>query len=435
MVDGTVRLVMESQAPGVRLTTPEDGSLAAEQAAEEENRRLIGETSLDDWIPHWAPIDAAGRATGEVRPLLDCAQVHEPATPAGLSTLSVVAFDTAAEILEPTSGAGVVATGDVVYASTDRLIVSTSRWGGWAQPFADVLPAPGDQAVTTDLHTFDIADPAATEYVASGRVDGSIIGQFALSEVDGVIRVATTSEPAWRGGGDPSSSALVVLREDGEQLVETGRVDDLGLTETIQSVRYLSPDLVALITFRITDPLYLIGTSDPANPQLLGELEIPGFSSYLHPVGDGQLLGIGQDADPETGATEGLQASLFDVSDPSAPTQTTRVSFGQGYSPVEGDHRAFLHWTPTGQAFVPAELYRYDEETQTEEGFGGTIVLDVGDGTLAEAGRLSTDPEAQWSPAALRTVVIGDDVWTMSYEALTRHDLASLTSEATVPLR
>ena len=124
-----------------------------------------------------------------------------------------------------------------------------------------------------------------------------------------------------------------------------------------------------VVTFRETDPLYALDLSDPSNPQALGELKITGFSSYLHPVAENLLLGVGQEAD-ETGRREGLQLSLFDTSDPSQPQRIDQWLLSEhldlsrekakqagfdGRSPVEDDHRAFL-WHQK-QAFIPFSAY------------------------------------------------------------------------------
>ncbi|HUG83971.1 MAG TPA: beta-propeller domain-containing protein [Euzebya sp.] len=452
MIDGTVRMVMVSEPTGLAFTQPTDGGLTAEQEAEDRNRQILRESTIDDWVPHLQVLDADGDA-GATRPILACTDINEPAEFAGLSTLSVLTFDLRAEGLEPTSGAGLVAAGDTVYASTDRLIVATSPWGGWIIPFIDVIGRPDPGELATDLHSFDISDPASTRYVASGSVRGTLINQFALSEIDGVIRVATTTEPDWFGrgtgeGADASASSLVVLAEEGEALVETGRIDGLGVTERIYAVRYLGPDVAAIVTFRQTDPLYLIDTADPTAPRLLGELSIPGFSSYLHPVAPGYLLGVGQDADPETGRQLGLQASLFDIRDLADPQRIAQVDFGEGYSPVEYDHRAFLHWTATGQAVIPAELYgpvalpgqgaSEGEEFIEPYGstFAGAVVLDVGEGTLAESGRLSHRDLApgEYAPGVMRSMVIGDGLWTLTHESLARHGLGDLARQTVIPL-
>ena len=127
-------------------------------------------------------------------------------------------------------------------------------------------------------------------------------------------------------------------------------VGGLGKTEQIRSVRFLD-DTGYVVTFRQTDPLYVIDLSDPANPVLDGELKIPGYSAYLHPVGDGLLLGVGQNATDE-GRTLGTQLSLFDVSDPTNPQQIDTLPIG-GSSEVEWDHKAFLYWPEDGTIVLP----------------------------------------------------------------------------------
>ncbi len=119
-------------------------------------------------------------------------------------------------------------------------------------------------------------------------------------------------------------------------------------------MRYLSADLAAVVTFRQTDPLYLIDTTDVRDTRVAGELKVPGFSAYLHPIGEDYLLGIGQDADVESGQTEDLQASLFDIRDLTKPRRVANLTWPQSHSPVEWDHRAFLYWEPTGQFVLPA---------------------------------------------------------------------------------
>lgn len=448
MIDGTVRVVTLSDPSGLTFVQPEDGGLSAEQEATEENRRILTESAVDDWIPHLQVIDADGTA-GEVQRLVDCTQINEPPEFAGLSTLSVVTFDLSGEALAPTSGAGLVASGDTVYASTDRLIVATSPWGRWVIPFTDTMPRPERGQITTDLHSFDIADPQATSYVASGSVEGTLINQFALSETDGVVRVATTTGADWFGfAPEDSESSLIMLAEEGEELVQTGRLDGLGVTEQIQSVRYLGPDLAAVVTFRQVDPLYLIDTSDPTAPALSGELKIPGFSSYLHPIGEDYLLGVGQDADTQTGRPLGLQVSLFDIGDTASPERVDQIGFGEGYSPVEGDHRAFLYWPPTGQVVIPAELWPGEDEllqSENPEGeieefygpaFNGALVLAVGEGTLEEQGRASIarDERMDFAPNVMRSLVIGDDLWTLSYAGLAQFSLDTLEAGARIPL-
>jgi hypothetical protein len=423
MVGDTVRMVMVSEPPGVEQTQPRNSTLVAEDEAEQANRDLIRATTIDDWVPHVQELDADGRVVSTDQ-LLGCDQISRPRDPAGLSTMSVLTFDVGSADPAPTSGAGLVATGSTVYASADRLVVATSGWDMWMWAGgADSWPGP-QPTNRTDLHAFDISDPDATTYRASGSVDGRLLSQWSLDEADGVLRVATTTDPP--GASQQSQSSLVVLREEGEALTETGRVDGLGVTEQIQAVRYLSDDLAAIVTFRQTDPLYLVDTSDPAAPAVVGELKIPGYSAYLHPVADGWLLGVGQDADTGTGQTQGLQVSLFDIRDLTAPVQTEVLSWPDTWSPVEGDHRAFLLWPQTGQVVLPA--HRWSEEPgEKPSTFAGVLTMTVGAGTLVEGARVSTAPPNQeWGDPPSRTLVIGDDLWALSWQGLSRFDLATL---------
>src|SRR3954451_20938896 len=111
-----------------------------------------------------------------------------------------------------------------------------------------------------------------------------------------------------------------------------------------------------VVTFRQTDPLYAVDPTDPAHPAVAGELKIPGYGAYLHPLADGRLIGVGQAAEGN-GRIQGLQVSLFDVSDPSRPTRIATKQLGQNYSSseAESDPHAFLYWPDTKLLVVPVQ--------------------------------------------------------------------------------
>ncbi len=434
LADGTVRIVVDTPPTALPFVAPEVGGLRAEREATQRNREVVRAATLEDWLPWAVTTDADGRTVDE-GPLLDCDQVRRPPAFAGLSTLSVLSVDLAAG-LELGGGTGVVARGETVYASPDTLYVGTTTWD-----------PEGRAATSTDLHAFDLSDPRAAPYRGSGSVAGRLLNQYALSEHEGHLRVAVTEE----GDGDePSQSAVVVLAAEGGQLVEVGRAGGLGLTETIRSVRFLG-DLGVVVTFRQTDPLYTLDLSDPRDPRVAGELKITGYSAYLHPVGDGRLLGVGQDA-TEDGTITGVQASLFDVSDPAAPARLDQVTFGQGSAAVEWDPRAFLYWPDTALAVVPVELWSPPteqappgrepvEELPIGQGFAGAVGLRVtGDG-LEETARISHDPVAApgsapapgsspalGSPAdpIRRALVVGDVLYTVGSASIRAADLDDL---------
>ncbi|MDR6175750.1 hypothetical protein QE364_000367 [Nocardioides zeae] len=395
LVGDTVRLVMVSAPPGLDWVEPEGTSLAAETEAIEANRDLIEASTITDWLPQLS-VDG-----GDVEPLLGCGDVGVPTAFSGFTTVSVAGLEIGGGAA-PTSSAGVVGSGDIVYASTERMIVASTPWS----TVRDDDDA--DDEPSSDLHSFDISEPDATTYVGSGRVEGRLLNQFALDEASGVVRVAVTRDGT---PGEQSSSSLVVLAErPGEGLVETGRVDGLGVTEQIQAVRFLSPELAAVVTFRQVDPLYLVDTSDPAAPTLAGELKVPGYSAYLHPLDDGLLLGIGQHA-TEDGRTTGLQASLFDITDPTAPRQVSTVTWDGFSSAVETDHRAFLVWQD--RVYLPAQGWR-DGYTETVESF------DVDPGGLERGPSVSVTAELPDGGGVKRVLVVDDRIWFAGGSAVIR---------------
>ena len=342
--------------------------------------------------------------------------------------LSVLTIDIS-NGLDMSDSMGVLANGDTIYASPTSLYVATQNWQTWQ--WARIGDGDEPDAVTTDIHKFDISDPARTEYMASGFVDGYLLNQFAMDEHDGLLRVASTTQPAWWGGGGESESLISILRDRDGELVKIGRVDGLGVTEQIYSVRFMG-DVGYVVTFRQTDPLYTLDLSDPNNPQVVGELKILGYSAYLHPLGDGLLMGVGQDA-TETGRVQGTQVSVFDVSDPSDPERVDTYTLSEGSnSSVEYDHHAFLYWEPTGLAMVPVQQYNWDGEK--ESAWLGAVALRVeDDGDLREIERI-THPggvdQWDWRAQIQRSIVIGDSVYTVSAKGLMKSDLGDLDEVA-----
>jgi hypothetical protein len=121
-------------------------------------------------------------------------------------------------------------------------------------------------------------------------------------------------------------------------------VDKLGVDEQIKSVRWFD-DLAIVVTFRQTDPLYAVDLTDPASPTLLGQLKIPGFSEYLHPLGGWRMIGVGQAATPD-GTTLGAQAALFDVHDVTDPRQLDVVEYPKGSVALAGQDPRQFTWLP-----------------------------------------------------------------------------------------
>ena len=380
LVDGVARIVLRSQPAFMQ------------------QGKAIESTEVGDWLPSYSYSEPGSESASADGRLVPCDNVHHPIDVRDPSTITVLSLDP--EDPRPGNGASIAGAGEIVYASPSRMYVSTSRW-------ASDTGVPG-----IDLHAFDITDKVLTRYVGSGAVAGTLLNQFSLSEHKGFLRAATTTMSPT--GQTESQVVVLELKDGGLHIV--GSLAGLGKTEQIYAVRFLG-DLGYVVTFRQTDPLYVVDLSDPRAPSLKGELKIPGFSSYLHPIGDGRLLGIGQNASAE-GRRSGSQVSLFDVSDPSAPAQLSTFPLGSFSSEAEYDHHAFLWWGPSSLAVVPVEVgavgVRVDGASLVAHGSSGGLrhptgfpirrSLVVGSSllTLSESGvstvRLADFGSAEWLP-------------------------------------
>lgn len=351
-----VRLVLQNGLPALDFSQP-DGRFG-EVTARLRNRALVRATTLADWLP---TVDGA--------PAVDCADVAVPDDEGlALGTTTVVALDPAAPgVRVATAVATHAATS---YFSADRFyLAATPPAWGWGGCFECASRAFAPPTGTTPLFAFAL-DGTATTYVASGEVEGTIADRWSMDAVGGSLRVAVgpSSET-----GDWNS--VVTLREDGSTLVEEGRVDRLGVGEQITSVRWFD-DLAIVVTFRQVDPLHAVDLTDPTAPRLLGELEVPGFSEYLHPLGEHRLIGIGQDASAR-GELRGAQAALFDVTDLTRPRQLDVVRYARGtWAGAATDPRQ-LTWLPEQRVVLTVVGRGWGAST------GWVSVLSLDDGTVS----------------------------------------------------
>ena len=199
-------------------------------------------------------------------------------------------------------------------------------------------------------------------YQGAVEVRGSLLNQFSMDEdVNGYFRVATTKDRTWSSFSDSASdvpySNVYILDKN---LALTGALEKLAPGERIYSARFMQ-GRAYLVTFQQVDPLFVIDVSNPANPSVLGQLKVPGFSTYLHPYDQNTLIGFGrQTATTDKGqvVTKGLKVSLFDVSDVANPREKSTVELGgQGSdSPALYDHKAFLLAKSKDRLVIPVYL-------------------------------------------------------------------------------
>jgi Beta propeller domain len=416
-----------------------------EAAALATNRELLERSTIEDWLPRFIATDDAGERSEGL--LVECEDVSHPQEYSGTSMLTVVTLDLTGD-LRPEGSVTVVADGQTVYGTGESLYIAGSH-GGFPMPFEPM--AAGPLPVTdpgTEIHKFDVSEPGSPQYVASGRVDGWLLNQYSLSEHDGHLRVATTTDQGTGavppGGVAPSESGVSVLAQRGDRLVEVGSVGGLGKGEQIFAVRFLGP-VGYVVTFRQVDPLYTLDLSDPASPRVVGELKIPGYSAYLHPVDDDRLLGVGQNAD-EQGMTLGAQVSLFDVGDAAEPTQLDTYALPGGWSDAEHDAHAFLYWPADGLVVIPvwAQPAFFGEPGTVPETVpdpyamaGGALVLRLEGDHLTEVGTLShvrSDAPVGYEhdPSIRRSLVVGETLWTVSSAGALASDIGDLDEQAWV---
>jgi uncharacterized secreted protein with C-terminal beta-propeller domain len=293
----------------------------------------------------------------------------------------------------------------VVYGSARSLYVASRRFDRGIELGTDV-----PDTVSTEIHRFAISDPDHTVYEASGRVPGFVLNSYALSEYRGDLRVATTEDAPWASQAE-SASRLTVLRQAGTALAPVGAVGGLGKGQRIYAVRYLG-DKAFVVTFRQVDPLYALDLSVPTAPKVRGALELPGYSAYLHPITGDVLLGVGREG-------AGVKASLFDVSDLTAPRQVASLALGEGQTTAEFEPHAFLYWAPAKLAVLPLATYG-------KTPFAGAIGVRVRE-ALSVAGRIEHRSAERDADAPIdRSLVIGDRLYTVSYAGVAASRLDTL---------
>jgi len=193
------------------------------------------------------------------------------------------------------------------------------------------------------------------EYKGKGEVYGRTLNQFSLSEYNNILRIATTEGFSW--GSDGTKNSIYTLKNIDQSLKIEGILSGLGKEgETIKSVRFIG-DKAFVVTFRQTDPFYTIDLSDPTAPQKVGELQVNGYSAYLHPVGVDKILGIGEDADSD-GRIQGLKLELFDISDLANPTSLDSIKYSSSTSSeLLYNHKALAYRNSDNLFAFPYSVY------------------------------------------------------------------------------
>ncbi len=424
---------------------PYDDEVLAEQLEQWRKRTIssIENTELSDWIPDTYERD--GNAYVKLDP--DCASYYTPSAGAADWGLTrIVGIDMSAPETN-IAGTTVMGGASIVYANTDTMVLAQPDYRSLQFDFG---LTDGEQ---TALHRFEISG-AASNYQASGWVPGHPLDQFSIDATEEAVFVSTTgwervdpdaardSEDFWRT--EPVNQVLA-LRTEGDALEVASSTGPIGHErETIHSTRFVG-DRAYVVTFERTDPLIVVDRSDPDALMPLGEVEIPGFSTYMHPLGDDHLLTIGQ------GADWGVQLQIFDVSDDLNPVRTHLLDYGNGSSSeAQWEHRAFNFYAEHDLLAVPMQSWGPIYQTgldvlrvTIEDGFERLGMADHSE--LAQVhceqwedgfGEVYEECWTEGDSEVRRGVFIHDDtdtyVYSISWGGIMAHDLTDLETPLSI---
>lgn len=418
LIDNQLYLVLTTQP---RL--PVDTSLAG-----------LESMSLDEWLPDYILVGQDGQiSSGDITSWLE---FFAPVIGDGYGITTVITLDVDNPTSAPQSTA-ITADTSIIYASTEALYVTDIEYD-W-----ELFSSRTD----TMVHKLALAD-GGTDYVASGLVPGRPLNQYSLGEYEDYLRIATTDSSWSADDGRRTSNAVYVLGESGGDLAIVGKVEGLGEPgEEIYAARFIG-ERGFVVTFLRTDPLYVLNLSDPTNPQVSGELKVPGYSDHIQLLDENHLLTIGKDAEPagDWGAwVQGVQVCIFDVTDMTNPQLKHKEIIGGRGTNSEANYnpKAFNYFAAKSALAFPIDLYSGDTTGPVygDHTFTGLLVYGVSADTgFAELGRISTVNEGQTSGGcwwnyygSTRGVFIGDYVYAVSdlgVKAASLNDVSTIIREA-----
>ncbi|NLZ29070.1 MAG: hypothetical protein GX887_08930, partial [Firmicutes bacterium] len=337
--------------------------------------------------------------------------------------------------------------GENIYASRENLYVAVTdhEFRGWGGPDSHTV-------TSTTLYKFALEDGAVV-YKEKGEVPGRILNQFSMDEHNDYFRLATTSGENWRERDDEHTSKNNLYILD-EALEVVGEIEGVAPGETIYAVRFMG-NRGYMVTFRTTDPLYVLDLENPRHPRILGELKIPGYSDYLHPYDENHLLGFGKEAEEVQSGEflaqpfvlqQGMKVALFDVTDVNRPVEKYSIAIGDRGTDSEllRNHKALLFNKERDLLAFPVMVMEdrrgggdRDDFHETEFVFQGAYVyhfnLEDGFELRGKISHLSDEDfaraEQYWYSGRKnvdRVIFIGETLYTVSDSEIRASDLDTL---------
>ena len=409
-----------------------DGNRESYDAVVASNRNELEGVPLENLLPMFEHRDGNGQLLGSGR-VVATEDFLAPEAAEGGSIISLVSFDLD-QPGQSFASLGAVLDAHLVYASQESLYLASQGYTGLFD----------GRDETVKVHKFDLSQPVVS-YEASGTVPGWVLNQFSFGEAEGVLRVATTTGFNW---GSSWSNNVYCLQADGTDLAVIGKLEGLAPGEKIYASRFIG-ERGFLVTFKRIDPLLTLDLSDPSDPKVIGELKVPGYSDYIHPLDENHLLTIGKDTalSGDVVYYQGLQLSIFDVSNFAQPTLLHSAKIGDRGTESEAlqDHKAFGFWTERNLLALPVTLLEYTAPPEApwsygEFSFRGLYVYRVTpDNGFELQGRIDTTLGGSvptfpvpWA----RGVFIGDDIHAITPEVVRSavvEQISTTTNELILP--
>ncbi|MGE8001199.1 beta-propeller domain-containing protein [Lysinibacillus sp. NPDC093190] len=333
-----------------------------------------------------------------------------------------------------------------LYMSENTLYLTTPIYDGNPVPAAgrvmDMIWMPR----TTDTQVFKWnVDGTAMNFVGTTEVKGTVLNQYSMDEYEGNFRIVTTEGNAW----DEKKISRNHLFIFDKNLQELGAVKDLAPGEKVYSARFMG-EKAYVVTFKQVDPLFVIDVANPKKPTVLGELKIPGFSNYLHPLDDTHLIGIGYDTEQRYNeyskrdftVTTNMKMSLFDVSDFKNPKEQSTVKIGGkgSYSEIQYNSKALFRNKEYHYFGFPVVLYDAGKGDEiVYKGQGAQIYEITANKGIVLKGNIvyksTGDQYESWEQRVQRVVYIDDALYTVANNEVKSYQLTDFKPLDTLTIK
>jgi len=374
---------------------------------------LITDFNLSPVSPVRQPHLRDSKGTGEFEPV-DLDRVTYFPDHVRPRYVNILTFDLEQKDKEP-GVESYLGSGDEVYMSRDNLYLTM-------RPDYN----------TTQIYKFNV-EGTSVEFDAKGEVKGRLLNQFSMDEHEGFFRIATTCHE-----GEMTNNLFIL----NDRMETVSKITGIAPTERIYSARFMG-EKAYMVTFEIIDPFFVMDLSDPFNPEILGELKIPGFSNYLHPIDEDHILGIGKDVTVKESAggfprviEEGLKISVFDVTDVTDPVEEHVEILGSRGTESEAlsNHKAVFFDSRNNLLSLPVSL-REDREFKNQGAYVYHLDVEKGIKLIGEESHLSEPGRREREEFINRTLYIEDVLYFISDSHVTARDVDSFEPVGTLELR